>query len=221
MKIKIYLAAAMTLICTGSEAHADNLTEGKNLYNKGEYNKAAEVFSRVIQKDSRNSTAHYYMANCYVAKHDWNEAKAEYRSAASLTNDEKVRDYCLTVVASLETSHPGASGVPHSGSSGPSAFDQAAARGQSVINQGQSETKFIMEQAERDCAQVNQDKNAALMPLQGFNIRSQTAVSTEDERNSVAAPYDKRMQEIRSRARARCDALMKDTQKRASDVMMQ
>jgi tetratricopeptide (TPR) repeat protein len=213
----------MTVICTGTGALADDLADGKSLYKQGQYNKAAEAFKRVIEKDGRNSTAHYYMANCYVAKHDWNEAKAEYRSAASLTNDEKVRDYCLGVVANLESSHPSASssGSVSSSGSGSSDFDRAQARLTSVLGQGQSEAKFVMEQAERDCARVNQEKNAALMPLQGMNIRSQTVYHSEEEKQAVAAPYDRQIAEIRSRAQARANSLMQDAQKRGNEAKLQ
>ncbi len=214
----------MAIICTGTGALADDLSDGKTLYSKGEYNQAAEAFKRVIEKDSRNSTAHYYMANCYVAKHDWNEAKAEYKYAASLTHDEKVRDYCLTVAATLEASHPSASSGQVgslSRSNGPSSFDRASARVSAITSQGQSDAKWIMDQAERDCARLNQEKSAALQPLQGFNIRSQTAYSSEEDKQAVAAPYDRRIEEIRSQAKARADAMMRDAQKRSIEAGLQ
>jgi tetratricopeptide (TPR) repeat protein len=225
MKINNCLATVMTLFCIGPAALADDLAEGKNLYSKGEYNKAAEVFKRAIQKNGRNSTAHYYMANCYVAKHDWGEAKSEYKYAADLTNDDKIRDYCMTVIANIEASHPSSSSSSGSGSQygsgGPSSFDKAAARGQSVMNKSQSEAKFVMEQAERECAAVAQERSNALSPFQGFNVRSQTAVSSEEEREQVAAPYNKRIDDIRNRAKSRVDGLMRQGEEAARSAALQ
>lgn len=209
----------LALLSVSTAARADDLIEGKALYSKGNYNGAAEAFKRAIAKDGRNSTAHYYMANCYVAKHDWGEAKAEYQTTASLTKDEKVRDYCMTVIAHLEASHPAAGAS--TGGSGPSSFDKAVARGQAVMNRSQSESMFILQQAERECQKVMEEKNNALMPLQGFNYRSQTAVSTEEERQQVALPYDRRIEEIRSRAKARVDALRQTSERTARDAALQ
>ena len=200
-------------------ALADDLSIGKGLYAKGDYNKAAEVFQRVLKKDGSNSLAHYYMGNCYVAKHDWGEAKAEYQYAASYTRDPKIRDYCQTVVASIEAGHPGGGSYSQASGSGSSysSFDAGVQRGQSVMNHSQSSANSVMEEAERQCRSIAQDRDNALAPSSPFATRATGVISTTsaEDRDAIARPYNDRIEDIRSQARAKANDIMKSGEQSA------
>ncbi len=194
--------AVLTVIVAtyaSNAALADDMAEGKRFYAVQDYNKAALSFQKAVAKNGRDATAHYYLGHCYVAKRDYGEARAEYQSAADLTKDAKVREYCENLVAGLEARHAGLRGTSSRGSGGGSGGRDGhldwQVNGQTT-GMSASESQQILDKADRDCDRIREQKNAALAPYLG-NDRML------DARNAISNRYDARMREIQEEANNR------------------
>lgn len=213
------LAALLLLSLSTQAAFGDDLADGKKLYAAHDYNKAAEAFKRATVKNRGDYTPHYYLANCYVAKKDWGEAKAEYQYAAQLTRDDAVKDYCHSVIASLEARN---NGFRNKDGSLPGAVDGGGFNsqilqpnaGQLLEARGEQEAIRSTTNTERLIQEVQNERNQALAPLQGVN-RAGTAVSTPEEQAAVSASYDQRIEALRAQGRHQSEAIRQQAEQSA------
>ena len=189
-RLPLFLIA---IVMTTTASFADDMADGKKFYNLHDYNKAAVSFEKAIAKNRKDAIAHYYLGGCYIAKRDYGEARAEYQSASELTKDVKVRDYCDSLVANLDSRNET---YKNSGSSAGSSSRERDAHGAGwdVSGTHGGSADEILDRANQECEKLRAQKGAALAPISG-DPRNAAEISAINDR------YDKRMKEILIQAR--------------------
>ncbi|HEY9678433.1 MAG TPA: tetratricopeptide repeat protein [Drouetiella sp.] len=97
------------------------LQQGIASYNSGNYPAAISFLQEHVAKNSKDATAHYYLANALMKVRQIDDAAAEYRKAyESSPANSQLRQYCIVALQKLEPSANPAGGQS-SGASGSSA----------------------------------------------------------------------------------------------------
>ncbi len=81
------------LLSTFGVVHAQNpirknIVSGNDAYNDGDYKKAAQDYSKAINKEPDNTTAHYNKGNALYKERQYAEARQEYAQALSTSKDK-------------------------------------------------------------------------------------------------------------------------------------
>ncbi len=105
-------AAVILLFALPLPASADDFSNGiikdaAAAYGKQKYNDSIRLLEPLGRLNPKNPLLHYYLANNYFAKGNWDGAKQEYRVCLNLQPSSDVRHHCIKALGQLQHYFPG------------------------------------------------------------------------------------------------------------------
>ena len=102
-KLKTLLLLLIICSAQSSALALDDVEAGKKLYIDGKFDKAARCFQSAIAEDPDDATAHYLLANSFLALKQFAAAIAEYRTASQLDYSGTAGRYSRQALTSLSS----------------------------------------------------------------------------------------------------------------------
>jgi hypothetical protein len=84
-------------------AQAHNMFDARMFYDEGRYRRAADELEALISERKDTADTHYLLGNTYVCLKLFPEAKHEYALALTRNPVPKVKQHCLSAIASLHS----------------------------------------------------------------------------------------------------------------------
>lgn len=95
------LAVAFTASLAPAQAH--NMLDARMFYDEGRYRRAADELEALISERKDTADTHYLLGNTYVCLKLFPEAKHEYALALTRNPVPKIKQHCLSAIASLHS----------------------------------------------------------------------------------------------------------------------
>ena len=202
-------------------AQADDIADGQKLYKKGRFIEASAYFSRAVDTNNYDATAHYFLGNCFMQEKNYVKASTEYQRAMEFTDDSKMEQYCrdaLDKLKPLTEPKPVAKSKSRTDSQ-PSTVgaESKMMKVREIMDRSHLAAKDIMSRAEERCKPILQEKGETLSRM-NITLRRRVETTTAEERSEATREYDSQIESIRRLAKQQADAVVEQGRRDAAAV---
>lgn len=100
-KIKLIIFSLIFSLIFNSVSCAENIQEGLNYYNSGNFSRAEKTFRNLLYRNPNDYTAKYMLAVTLVNLQNYNEAKQLYKNVINNSNNQKLASLSRTGLKNL------------------------------------------------------------------------------------------------------------------------
>jgi tetratricopeptide (TPR) repeat protein len=202
-------------------AQADDIGDGQKLYRKGKFVEASAYFSRAVDSNNYDATAHYFLGNCFMQEKNYAKASTEYQRAMEFTDDSTMEQYCRDALDKLkpfiEPKSVAASKSHTDSQPSTTGAESKMAKVREIIERSHSAAKDIMARAEERCKPILQEKGETLRTM-NIVLRRRIETTTAEERSDVTREYDSQVASIRNLAKQQAEAVLEQGRRDAASV---
>lgn len=99
----LLLVLAMVMTTALPSFATDAFTVGCSHYKQGKFPLAKAFFTKAIQDDPTNLAAHYQLANTLFQMGDYDRSIGQYNACLHLSPDARMRAFCLSAMAQIQS----------------------------------------------------------------------------------------------------------------------
>jgi thioredoxin 1 len=122
----LLLALCAIVVWAHSEAQATSLTQGIDLYKKGDYRQATAALEKAVVETPYDASAHLYLALCYKELKQDGPARQHFNWVINSSKDNRLRAYANSAMHGMRPARSSSS-TPDPGSSGEAGSKSASA----------------------------------------------------------------------------------------------